>query len=199
LTFHITPNRKTNITNVNLHPSRNPRIDSVIFQPKHFAIFANWIDKKEYSHYIPYNFNLLYRANKDGNSIAAFHTKCDNKGATIVIAKIQNSEQIVGGYNPLYWESSGGNWKSTNDSFIFSFTNRNNLQTAKVGYIIDEGKQYAVYCNQSYGPSFGGGHDLRIQPIGNNNSNCSKSSYSKIDISGNFTVENYEVFQVIKK
>ena len=35
----------------------------------------------------------------DGNTSAAFHEKCDNKGATIVIAKITNSEQIIGGYN----------------------------------------------------------------------------------------------------
>ena len=46
---------------------------------------------------IPYSFNLLYRASRDGNTVAAFHEKCDNKGPTIVIAKITNSEQIVGG------------------------------------------------------------------------------------------------------
>ena len=47
---------------------------------------------------IPYNFDLLYRASRDGNTAASFHRKCDNKGPTIVIAKITNSQQIVGGY-----------------------------------------------------------------------------------------------------
>jgi hypothetical protein len=42
---------------------------------------------------IPYNFNLLYRASGDGDTAAAFHTKCDNKGAPIVIVKIKDSEQ----------------------------------------------------------------------------------------------------------
>src|SRR5206468_3672099 len=109
-------------------------------QPKHIAIFASWIDKKEKFHYnvmnTPYKFNLLYRANRDGNTTADFHAKCDNKGATIFIAKIQYSELIIGGYNPLFWDSSGS-FKFTKDSFIFSFTNRNNFQTDKIGYIND--------------------------------------------------------------
>src|SRR5581483_3819265 len=111
----------------------------------------------------PYKFNLLYRASRDGNTDASFHKKCDNKGATIVVAKIQNSEKIVGGYNPLFWDSSN-NWKSTNDSFIFSFADRNNLQNAKVGYCTNQ--IYAVGCSSSYGPVFGNGHDLRCNGDG---------------------------------
>ena len=111
LTFHIVPNRRPNID----IPPRNRK--SVIVQLKKiFAIFSSWIDKKENSHYngvnIPYNFNLLYRASRDGNTAAAFHAKCDNKRATIVIVKITNSEQIFGGYNPLFWDSSNS-FKST--------------------------------------------------------------------------------------
>ncbi len=52
---------------------------------------------------------------------------------TLVIVKIKGSEQIVGRYNPIEWVSSG-TWKSTRDDFIFSFTNRNDLLTAKVVY-----------------------------------------------------------------
>src|SRR5438045_3215360 len=101
---------------VDIQPPRKPNhvYDSVIIKTQHFAIFSSWIEKKNNSHYnvknIPYNFNLLYRASRDGNTPAAFHQKCDNKGATIVIAKITNSEQIVGGYNPLFWVSSN-KWK----------------------------------------------------------------------------------------
>ncbi|CAI2176282.1 10964_t:CDS:2 [Funneliformis geosporum] len=77
-----------------------------------------------------YDFNLLYRASRDGNTPAAFHQKCDNKGANIVVIKISGTQQIVGGYNPFGWEGNS-QWKSTKDSFIFSFINRTNLQTAK--------------------------------------------------------------------
>ena len=73
----------------------------IIITPKHFAIFASWIKKQNYSYYndrnIPYRFKLLYRASRDGCAAAAFHEKCDNKGATIVIVEIVNSKQIVGG------------------------------------------------------------------------------------------------------
>jgi hypothetical protein len=92
--------------------------DSTLIKNHHFAIFASWIDKKENLHYnmknIPYNFNLPYRASKDGYTPKAFHAKCDNKGATIIIAKIANSEQVIGGYNPFQWDSSNS-WKSTSD------------------------------------------------------------------------------------
>ena len=140
----------------------------------------------------------MYRASRDGNTAAAFHEKCDNKGATVVVVRIQNSEQIVGGYNPLSWDSNS-DWKSTNDSFIFSLTNRNNLQGAKVGY--SSGHQYSVHCNQSFGPWFGGDGDLGFyNNTWRNNNQNNYSVYPKIGIpAGNFNVEDYEVFQVIKK
>src|SRR5581483_5971984 len=98
-----------------------------------------------------------YRASRDGNTAAEFHKKCDNKGATIFVAKITNSEQIVGGYNPLSWDSTS-KCKSTNDSYIFSFTDRNNMQIVKVGY--SNGDDCSVYCDQNNGPWFGNGGNL---------------------------------------
>lgn len=63
-----------------------------------------------------------------------------------------------------------------------------------------------MHCNASYGPTFGGNHDLYIC----NNSNIQASSYSKIghtydnleiteDILGtNKLIEEIEVFTVVK-
>src|SRR5581483_7578091 len=138
LEFHIVPNVKPK---ANTAPTRRPtlefKLDSTLIKPEHALIFSSWIDKKESSRYNkrnnPYKFNLLYRASRDGNTVAAFHEKCDNNGATVVITKVQNSEKIIGGYNPLFWDSSSSD-KSTNDSFIFSFADRNNFQSAKIGY-----------------------------------------------------------------
>jgi hypothetical protein len=56
-----------------------------------------------------------------------------NAKATVVIVKMKFTEQIMGGYNPIFWDLCQCN-KSTKDSFIFSFTDRMNLQTAKVVY-----------------------------------------------------------------
>jgi hypothetical protein len=204
LMFHMAPNEQS-ITDI--QPARSPKCNSIIIEYRHFAIFASWIEKKDKSNYnarnIPYNFNLLYRASRDGYTNAAFHEKCDNKGATIFIAKITNSEQIFGGYNPLYWDSISNNYKSTNDSFIFSFTNRKNLQTAKVGYC--NKKSNAFYCYINYGPTFGGGHDIYCQD--NNWYHNNPYSYSYIDLPKNsqnnggyyvIKVDDYEVFQVVK-
>ncbi|GBC07286.1 hypothetical protein RclHR1_07360009 [Rhizophagus clarus] len=205
LISHMAPNKQLN---VDIQSPRQQKCiyDSILIKSKHFSIVSSWIEKKNDSYYdtknIPYNFNLLYRASRDGNTTEVFHEKCDNKGATIVIVKITNSERIVGGYNPLYWDSTSG-WLSTKDSFIFSFTNRKNFQSAKVGYVADA--NYAVQCSSSYGPMFGVGIDL-FSSIGSTWKSYTRS-YPEIDIPqdrkmGNynaFDAEDYEVFQVVKK
>ena len=91
------------------------------------------------------------------------------------------------------WNGSG--YKSTNDSFLFSFSDRNNPQSANnVGYC--NNSQYAVYCNSSCGPVFGYNHDLYRD--NNGTWHCSPSSYSKIDLPTSFNSDDYEVFQIIR-
>ncbi|EXX76916.1 hypothetical protein GLOIN_2v1872262 [Rhizophagus irregularis DAOM 181602=DAOM 197198] len=190
-------NKKLNEDKRPLRQSRCNIIDSVIINQNHMGIFANWIYRKEkISGYIPYNFNLLYRASRDGNTATAFHEKCDNKGATIVVVKITNSEQIIGGYNPLTWDTSG--WKSTYDSFIFSFLNKYDFKSAKVSY--SNGNAKSIGCRAINGPIFGGGCDLCFyKGTWYSFINGHNSSYLKIDIPGSFKPEDYEVFQVVKK
>ncbi|RGB38462.1 hypothetical protein C1646_806413 [Rhizophagus diaphanus] len=198
----LLPEDLTNdILDIDKKNSKYQKYDTVIVKPRHFAIFSSWIEKKNDNYYtirdIPYHFNLIYRASRDGNTAEAFHNKCDNQGPTIVIAKVADSEQLVGGYNPLEWDLSD-NYKSTKNSFIFSFTNK-----AKVGHI--NHFEHSVYCHRKYGPTFGHGHDL-------SHADCTTwrsyvSSYPEVDIPipnandmlyNEFNVEDYEVFQVIK-
>ncbi|CAB4377965.1 unnamed protein product [Rhizophagus irregularis] len=198
LVFHMAPYEQLNV-DIQFPRKQQCVYDSVIIYNNHFAIFSGWIDKKIQFYYdlknIPYNFNLLYRAIRDGNAPAAFHAKCDNKGATIVVVKVTNSKQIVGGYNPLYWNTSNS-WKSTYDSFLFSFTNKDNLQSAKVGY--SNGNAYSVFGHYNFGPVFGDGNDLGFNNEGwYRNRSC---SYPDVDIPLNkFKTDDYEVFQVVKK
>ena len=141
----------------------------------------------------------MYRASRDGNTDEAFHEKCDNKGATIVVAKIANTEQIVGGYNPLFWDSSNS-YMTINDSFIYSFTDRNNFKSAKIGY--SNGNKFSIGCYTSYGPIFGHSNDLRFYNGTWNSIYNQYSSYPEVDgipYGGDFNVDDYEVFQVIKK
>ncbi|GBC17495.2 BTB/POZ domain-containing protein [Rhizophagus irregularis DAOM 181602=DAOM 197198] len=118
-----------------------------------------------------------------------------------IIVKCQHfavfSKKIVGGYNPLFWNSSNQN-SSTNDSYIYLFTDGKDTKSAKVSY--SNGDNYSIRNLAVYGPAFGGG-DLIAYLDGNNWYRCSTNSYPKIDgiPTGYFKVDDYEVFQVIKK
>ncbi|GBB89406.1 hypothetical protein RclHR1_16090003 [Rhizophagus clarus] len=192
LIFYMAPNKQLNDDK---RPFRQSKCDSIIVKHDHIKIFAKWIDRKgEISTFIPYRFKLLYRASINGNTSGAFHAKCDNKGATLVVIKMENSNQIAGGYNPVSWDTTS-NWRSTGDSFIYLFTDRNNLNSANVSY--SNGDAYSIGCNADKGPVFGGGKDLYIR----NGIWYSEKvrSYPRLGLPRNFTADDYEVFQVIKR
>ncbi|EXX59209.1 hypothetical protein RirG_191030 [Rhizophagus irregularis DAOM 197198w] len=54
-----------------------------------------------------YKFKLLLRGSRDGFTPKKFHELCDGKSNTVILIKIEGTEEIVGGYNPLIWKSSG--------------------------------------------------------------------------------------------
>ena len=88
--------------------------------------------------------------------------------------------------------------KSTNDtSFIFSFINGNNLQSANIGYC--KNSKQAVYCSEYYGPTLGNS-DLRCNNDGTwiGYPNFSYPKVDDIQNQSNFNVDDYEVFQVVK-
>ncbi|RHZ88766.1 hypothetical protein Glove_21g336 [Diversispora epigaea] len=184
----------------NMFPPRKIALDSLLVNKKVALLFASWIDKQQNTYYsdnekkVPYRFELLFRCSRDGNNSNTFHQKCDNQGATIVIAKIQNSEQLVGGYNPLDWNP--GNYKSAIDSFLFSMNDKNDISGATICRAYGNGDE--IYCNNGYGPTFGGGHDLYC-PNSNNNWSSNPNSYNNINLPSSFTVSDWEVFKVVKQ
>ncbi|RGB42265.1 hypothetical protein C1646_810101 [Rhizophagus diaphanus] len=190
------PNEKTNIDKL----PRRTKYDSVIIEFRHFALFASWIDKisNVYSRKIPYSFNLLYRASRDGDTIKTFHEKTDNLGASIVVAKIKNTNQMIGGYSPFDW-SGFALWKATADSFIFSFEDYNNIETGKIGRVTN--KKYAIYGHNNCGPVFGVNNNVSCDIMVRSNGKWSSEphAYPDIGIPGNYEVENYEVFRVCYK
>ena len=185
---HDAPSRKLNL---------KFKLDSTLINSKHIPLFASWIDKKDSLHYnrknIPYDFKLLHCSSRDGFNTKTFHKNCDNKGATIWVAKVQGSTQLIGGYNPLDWNGSGV-WKSTTRSFVFNFTDGKNLSTAKLGYVNNDYANYALHCNSMFGPHMG---DLACDNP--NNWRYNTNYYPNMDIPANFRVDDYEVFQVIKQ
>eukprot|EP01080_Neovahlkampfia_damariscottae_P008315 gene8315-139_t len=122
----------------------------------------------------------IYKATKDGFSSQNFHKHCDKKGASITVVKSTNGN-IFGGFCPLEWNSSG-NYQYNKDSWMFSLINSKKkfLQFPQM----NNNGNYSIYCYSSYGPTFGGGHDLYIV----SNSNSTTGSYSNFGY--NFDTKN---------
>jgi hypothetical protein len=106
----------------------------------------------------------LYKATDPnvGFTAAKFHSLCNGKGPTLSLIKTV-AGHIFGGFTTISWDSSIA-YKNDTQSFLFSV----DKQTK---YPIVKNNQYAIRCNPSYGPTFGGGHDICVVDNSNSNKN----------------------------
>jgi hypothetical protein len=199
---------KSQPSNNNYLPPRHGKLDSEIIDMKVASLVSKWIDNINENCkcalsglYLPYEFKLLLRGSRDGLSPNKFHSLCEYKFKTVTFIRVKGTDEILGGYNPIIWETTK-NWGEAKDCFIFSFKNENNLiKDEKISRVkqIDSALNYG----KNYGPSFG--KDLVI--YGSNDSkdfddNCCKLVYYEEKIRGTedkFFIEDYEVFQLINK
>ena len=66
----------------------------------------------------------MYRASEDGWKVEEFHKRCDNKGATLILAKSKFGDKVFGGYTKIPWTSADHQYFADPDSFLFSLTNK---------------------------------------------------------------------------
>ncbi|CAG8630675.1 17163_t:CDS:2, partial [Acaulospora morrowiae] len=194
---------------INILPLRNHPLKSNIIDAKDEGLIASWIDRQGASYHfknLPFKFNLIYRASRDGFKIYKFHNNCDDKNSTLVVIKVRDSGEIIGGFNPLRWDfvlkdksfSDYINFKyKASDFFIFSLSNREVPILSRISSI-----RNITSCTYREGPSFG--LDLRITlSKGSYNGiigESEKCSYEKkITDRQTFEIEEYEVFQIIDK
>ena len=103
------------------------------------------------------HFEILFKVSRDGCDATEFHRLCDNKGATVTI--LYNKEgSVFGGYTSQSWDSSE-NYISDDTAFLFQLR-RNSITRQQKFPIKPEKAVHAIYCESSYGPTFGGGHDI---------------------------------------
>ena len=167
--------------------------------------FLNNDEKKLISKWISPNkvlkFNLLFSTGKNGDSTSSFHYYCDGVFPTVSVV-LDTSGRRFGGYSTQNWCQSavGGTYSTAPESFIFNLSNKQ-----KYG-LSNKFDTNAIYRHNSYGPTFGGGHDLYLSNSckSNTNSYCNKSAYNTggnnlLGNSGqtNFQVSYYEVYHVI--
>ena len=95
---------------------------------------------------------LLYRASRDGWRAQDFHSRCDNKGATVTVIKCTGGF-VFGGYADRPWNSIGNYTQSK--AFLFSLVSPRGATPVKLPFV--QGRNTGCHCAPSYGPSFGGG------------------------------------------
>jgi len=183
-------------------------IDTKIVNLNIVSIISRWIDNKvdKFSYlrglYLPYKFKLLLRGSQDGFTPKKFHELCDNISCTVIFIKVKETEEILGGYNPMVWKSSCEVGK-TKDSFIFSFKSKNNFKDPIYSHVNNTDR--ALFYSPYYGPSFGR-NDLLIcnehgyVSVNYNWNHCKLADYEKKirDTKEKFSIEDYEVFQILK-
>ena len=151
-----------------------------------------------------YKFNLLYRQSRDGNTVAKFRELCNNKGPTIAVGKVSDTEEILGGYNPISWglNEHGNYFIDTKESFVFALK-KDSLEESIVSFIFNT--QFAVWDNEGWFPVFGYdfgvfGEDLHFgDGNGGKRSPSAKKAAYKVPIrhlSGCFKWTDWEMFSV---
>lgn len=142
-------------------------------------------------------YNLLFRASRDGFRAIDFHMKCDGKDFTIVFVKTVAGRRF-GGFTDLKWNKNGGYIRGGN-SFTFSLTH-------KEIYFL-KNKKFSIYSDIHYGPVFGD-KDFFISDNCNQNNKNYDYSNNSYETNGRlyafanastFSVEDYEVYQIILK
>jgi hypothetical protein len=107
---------------------QGPRVvKETLLNLKKKRLISSWIDKTKNLYNInnlPYEFELILSGTQDGFSRSVFEEKCYNIKQTVAIMKIQKTGELVGGYNPVYWNIKekplGGEYCiETDESFIF--------------------------------------------------------------------------------
>src|SRR3954447_15799931 len=93
-------------------------VDSKIITYQHAELISKWIDKLEITDKVKnsYEFKLLFRGSRDGFTPEKFHKFCVNKSRTVTVAKVEDSDEILGGYNPIAWNSDKYGFDITKDS-----------------------------------------------------------------------------------
>jgi len=102
--------------------SWSPASDSVILSRQQETRICSWVAAQK-KH--PVKLQLLYRASRDGWKGMDFHSRCDNKGATITVIKRTDQSgnvlgRIFGGYADVAWNSNGV--VTDPSAFVFSMS-----------------------------------------------------------------------------
>ncbi|KAG9283999.1 hypothetical protein G9A89_005328 [Geosiphon pyriformis] len=193
---------------VDAQPLRLTRsnIDTKLLKSQNIKQLDHWIQGKDentpFGNQLGNNFKLLLRGSRDGYTPADFHRLCDEKGATVSVIKVKGTGQIIGGFNPQSWHSQN-KYINGERTFIFSLGDDKTENAMLSKFVTGSGP----YGGEFYGPAFG---EANIGLYGNDFKNSSECACQKTINYGHallgsenglvlFSVEEYEVFQILKR
>lgn len=107
----------------------------------------------------PLQTELIFRASKNNYLAAKFHQICDGIPNTFTIIRTEYNRTIAG-YTPLPWNSTPSGTHApdpTCETFLLSLDHRLKMPLIK--------PEYAIYCYTGFGPRFGGGADIHISDL----------------------------------
>jgi len=169
-------------------------INSLIITKKdEVELINSWISPNK-----RFNYQLLYRATRDGDTDKEFHSKCDHKSPILIIGKTPKG-YIFGGYTTInlnYEEWKGSNkYLYDNEAFVFSLNQKKKF--------VSNDKKNSLCLTQGYCIIFGNGlNSLQIENriLTSNkhwsNPNGSYGNNLNLTENKNFSIIELEVFHI---
>jgi len=171
---------------------KNLFTESKVIKKEERKLISKWI----LPHY-NLKFELLFSGSRDGFNNKIFHSKCDNKGPTVFVAKLANNRRL-GGFASKSWVK--GNTAIVDDNaFLFSLDNKIKYGIKKKGRVTLYGQEGSSVL---FGPNYDEnpiGDDL---PVENSRLYCrgigAKFNFKKEDLCGDFCqiMTEFEVYSV---
>ena len=116
--------------------------------------------------------DLKYRASRDGFKSTDFHRKCDGIGNTLTVIKAR-SGNIFGGFTEQAWHSRGEDVTDPK-AFLFSLVNK---EEKPLKVMCSNEGEHAIYCYSEFGPCFGGDDEYIKDICIHSDSNINKTNY----------------------
>jgi hypothetical protein len=126
---------------------------SIGCSPAHVASLRQWITSK-FGNVSP-SFTLKYKASRDGFSSANFHSRVDGVERLLVIMKSRGG-YLFGGCSKVAFHSRN-EYSYDSNAFLYTLVNPHSIPATMFSVQMP---QYAIYGNNNYGPTYGGGHDI---------------------------------------
>ena len=171
-----------------------------------YFLFSKIKEMNPYSRTIKYN--LIYRATRDGDTAKNFHIKCDFIGPNVTLIKTKKG-YVFGGFTYKGWKHLFKDIKKDDPEFGTQIKDEKAF-----GFSINEKKiykngkpdEFAIHCNNNYGPIFKNNFFKIYNEFLKNGGICGKIEESnfagqekEFEINGGeekFEIEEMEVFQI---